>query len=185
MRSTARWVGVVLVTACGGGESAPQADSLGAATMPAVEEPLPMSVAEIAPGDTGAIVGLMRRAMSSGDEALGGLERRDTTLSDGADQAPRQLTLWLENGMPAKLAITEPTETGALLGETAVWFVNGEVRVVQEPFAAFLFEADRLVLWTDETLVPLDVPEAERATRAAAVLDTVRARLGVFGVGYP
>lgn len=184
MRRPARLLGVVLVAACGGGESAPQADSLVPEAVSA-EAPLPMSVGEIAPGDTGAIVGLMRRTMSSGDEALGALERRDTTLVGGLDQAPRQLTLWLENGMPAKLAITEPTETGALLGETAIWFVNGEVRVVQEPFAAFLFEADRLVLWTDETLVPLDVPEAERATRAAAVLDTVRARLGVFGVGYP
>lgn len=184
MRRTARAWGVVLLAACGGGEAVPQADSLVPAAS-VVEAPLPTSVAEIAPGDTGAIVGLMRRTMSAGDDALGSLERRDTTLALAAGEAPQQLTLWLDGGLPFKLAVTEPTETGALLAETAVWFVNGEVRVVQEPFAAFLFEADRLVLWTDETLVPIDVPEAEKATRAAAVLDSVRVRLGVFGVGYP
>ena len=72
-----------------------------------------------------------------------------------------------------------------MTGETIVWFVNGEVRAVQEPFDVLYFEVDRLALWTDEAMVPVEIPEADRMAKEKMVIDSVKARLARFGVRYP
>lgn len=145
----------------------------------------PSSLAEIAPGDTGAILGLMRRVMTEGDAILEQAARRDTVLGAEPNREPRRLTYYTVAGEPLKLTATEPDDAGRMTGETAAWFVTGEVRVVQEPFAAFFLDGDRLVLWTDAALDPVAVPDADRMARGQAVIDTIRARLAVFGVRYP
>ncbi len=183
MRGATPWmVGLALL---GCGASAPEPDDGSAAATAAQPSVAPSSLAEIAPGDTGAILGLMHRVMTAGDSVALVTERRDTTLSVGPDREPRRLTLFTRGGELLKLLATEPNDAGQMTGETAAWFVHGEVRVVQEPFAAYFLDADRLVLWTDATLIPVSVPEADRMARERVVLDTLQARLAAFGVRYP
>ena len=74
--------------------------------------------------------------------------RRDTSLEGEGYREPRRLTLWMQNDVPVKLVATEPNDAGLMTGESIAWFRGGEVRVVQEPFAFFYFDVDRLVLWT-------------------------------------
>lgn len=144
----------------------------------------PSSLAEIAPGDTGAIIGLMRRVMTEGDAVLETAERRDTTTTAAVGQ-PRRLTLYTLSGQPLKLVAAEPEQVGNLPAETAAWFVAGEVRVVQGPFDAYFLDGDRLVLWTDASLVPIAVPETDRMECEREVVDSVRSRLERFGIRYP
>ncbi|MDX2206955.1 MAG: hypothetical protein SFU57_04880 [Gemmatimonadales bacterium] len=144
----------------------------------------PSSLAEIAPGDTGAIIGLMRRVMTEGDAVMETAERRDTTTTAAVGQ-PRRLTLFTLSGQPLKLVAAEPEQVGNLPAETAAWFVAGEVRVVQGPFDAYFLDGDRLVLWTDASLVPIAVPETDRMEREREVVDSVRSRLERFGIRYP
>lgn len=144
----------------------------------------PSSLVEIAPGDTGAIIGLMRRVMTEGDAVLETAERRDTTAAAAVGR-PRRLTLYTLSGQLLKLVAAEPEEVGSLPAETAAWFVAGEVRVVQGPFDAYFLDGDRLVLWTDASLVPIAVPETDRMERERVVVDSVRSRLAWFGVSYP
>jgi hypothetical protein len=59
------------------------------------------------------------------------------------------------------------------------------VRVVQGPFDAYFLDGDRLVLWTDASLVPTAVPETDRMEREREVIDSVRSRLERFGIRYP
>lgn len=145
---------------------------------------MPLALADIAPGDTAAILNLMRFTMSQGDAALSTLERRDTILTATVADSQR-MTLWSASDTPVKLTWTAPPEPGRVPGEIAVWFVNGEVQVVLEPFDGFFLDADRIILWTDPSLMPQEVTDVDRMPREKAVIDSVRARLAVFGVAYP
>lgn len=146
----------------------------------------PTSFSELAPGDTAAVLLIMRQTMQDIDGALGGLARRDTVLVAEAGQEPRRLSLWLEDGVPRKLTVSEPNEMGRMLGESAFWFVQGEVRVVQQPHDAYAFDADRILVWTDESLVPLsDVTGEERMARERDVVEEAHRWLAVFGVKLP
>ncbi len=145
----------------------------------------PASLAEIPPGDTGAILGLMRRVMTEGDGAAFTADLRDTTLAPEPAQQARRVTLLTRNDELLKLIWTEPNDAGQMTGETQAWFVDGEVRVLQEPFAAFFLDGDRIVLWTDEALEPVPVPETDRMAREQAITSQLRARLALFGVDYP
>lgn len=171
--------------ACGRAErDAPIADDTAIGASPR-EEVLPMSSAELAPGDTLGLLDLMRRMMQSGDAIAASATRRDTTMPPEGYREPRRLTLFERGGEPVKLVATEPNDRGLMTGETITWFDRGEVRVVQEPFAVHYFEVDRLVLWTDEGMIPVDVLDADRTARERAVMDSIKARLRVFGVAYP
>lgn len=171
------WALAALV-ACAG----PDADPPAAEAAPAG---VPASIAELAPGDTLGLLGLMRREIDDGDAATATAVRRDTTMPTEGYREPRRLTLWTVSDVPVKLVATEPNDAGLMRGETIAWLRGGEVRVVQEPFTILAFDADRLVLWTDEAMVPVDVTDADRSTRERAVIDSVKARLRVFGLGYP
>lgn len=186
-REAIPWGMVLALLACGTPDGQPDAGAEGAegAVEAGTPATVPSSLAEIAPGDTGAILGLMRRVMTAGDSVALLAERRDTVLPAGGEREPRRLTLYTRGGELLKLVATEPNDAGQMVGETAAWFVGGEVRVVLEPFAGYFLDGDRLVLWSDATLVPIGVPEADRMARERAVLDTLQARLGAFGVRYP
>lgn len=172
--------------ACGGPAPAPPDGGGDDLPPPEVAAPAsPASLAEIAPGDTGAILGLMRRVMTEGDGAAFTAERRDTVLPAQPAEEPRRLSLYLRDDRILKLTASEPNDAGRMTGETHAWFVDDEVRVVQEPFAAYFLDGDRIVLWTDEALEPVAAPEADRMARERAVLDTLAARLAVFGRRYP
>jgi hypothetical protein len=144
-----------------------------------------MSVSELAPGDTLGVLDLMRRLIAAGDRDAAVAERRDTTMPPEGYREARRLTLFVRGGEPVKLVATEPNDAGLMTAETVAWFDRGEVRVVQEPFSVLYFEVDGLLLWADEAMVPVDAPEADFATRERAVIDSLKARLRVFGVNYP
>jgi hypothetical protein len=177
---------VVMATlGCGTGDgNAPVVEDSTAGASP-VAEVLPTSVAELAPGDTLGLLDLMRRHIAAGDREAALAERRDTTMPNEGYREARRLTLFVRGGEPVKLVATEPNDAGLMTGETVTWFDRGEVRVVQEPFTVLYFEVDGLVLWTDEAMVPVDAPEADFSIRERAVIDSVKARLRVFGLGYP
>jgi hypothetical protein len=143
----------------------------------------PTSFSELAPGDTASVILVMRRTMQDIDGALAGFTRRDTTLDAEPGQEPRKLSVWLEDDVPRKLTVTEPNEAGRMLNESSFWFVQGEVRVVLQPLAAYAFDADRILVWTDETLVPItDVTTEERMRREREVVDQAHRWLEVFGI---
>ncbi len=177
---------VLLATlACAGADrDAPVAgdSAAGASSVSAI---LPSSVAELVPGDTLGLLDLMRRNMAAGDRDAAAAARRDTTMPNEGYREARRLTLFLRGDEPVKLVATEPNEAGLMTAETVVWFDRGEVRVVQEPFTVLYFEVDGLLLWTDAAMVPVEAPEADIAARERAVIDSVKARLRVFGMTYP
>lgn len=185
MSGVVLWAALVL-SGCGA-EPAPPVEQAGEPAPPAAPGGTfaPSSLAEIPPGDTGAILGLMRRVMTEGDGAAFTADKKDTTLAPEPSQEPRRVTLLTRNGELLKLIWTEPNDAGQMTGETEAWFVDGEVRVLQEPFAAFFLDGDRIVLWTDEALEPVPVPEADRMAREQAITVLLRARLALFGMNYP
>jgi hypothetical protein len=181
-----RYGWLLLLCACGGdaevpegGNQSPVTDTVAAATSQ------PTSLAELAPGDTLGALELLRRTINDVNAAAVTAVRRDSTMPPEGYREPRRLTLWSSNNVPVKLVATEPNDDGLMTGETIVWFVGGEVRAVQEPFDILYFEVDRLSLWTDEAMLPVEVPEADRMAKERMVLDSVRARLSRFGITYP
>ncbi|MEO5800581.1 MAG: hypothetical protein ABIZ70_02200 [Gemmatimonadales bacterium] len=147
---------------------------------------IPTSFSELAPGDTASVVLIMRRTMADIDGATADFTKRDTTLDPEQSQEPRRLTLWLEDNVPRKLLVTEPEESGRMMRESVFYFVQGELRVVLQPNDGYAFDADRILVWTDESLVPLaDVTPELRMQRERDVLDQAHRWLGVFGVQLP
>jgi hypothetical protein len=129
----------------------------------------------------------MRLTMSDIDGALDGFERRDTTLATTPDSEPRQLTVWLQRGLPRKLSVSEPKEPGhTVAAVTDYWFINEEPAVVQGTTDAYALDANRIVLWTDQMLVPLTGFTAdERMTREILLVGQARKYLAAFGVVLP
>jgi hypothetical protein len=127
----------------------------------------------------------MQRVMTEGDGAAFAAVRRDTLLPPEPAQEARRVTMLTRDDRLLKLIWTEPNDAGQMTGETHAWFVDGEVRVLQEPFAAFFLDGDRIVLWTDEALEPVPVPESDRMAREQAITAQLRSRLALFGVNYP
>jgi hypothetical protein len=153
--------------------------------VPAGAPARPLSLADVAPGDTVALVRLIGDLMNDGDGALAGAVRRDTTLAAVGDIPPRPLTLWTLDDHLVKLTAGEVDDAGLMTAESLVWFHGGDISVVQQPFAVMLFDRDRIVLLTDEGLVPLESTEAVRMAQERAIVDSVKARLAVFGRSYP
>lgn len=147
---------------------------------------VPASFSELAPGDTASVVLIMRRAMADIDGAVADFTRRDTALAPDPGQEPRRLTLWLEDNVPRKLLVTEPDESGRMQRESMFYFVQGEVRVVMQPNDGYAFDADRILLWTDESLIPLaDVTSELRMAREREVIEAARQWLSVFSLRLP
>jgi hypothetical protein len=143
------------------------------------------SSAQLAPGDTAGVVMIMRQTMMSIDSALPSMIRRDTSIALPNEKEARRVSLWLQDSTLRKLQISEPNELGDMTEESDYWFVDNELRVAVQPFDGYYFEADRMLVWTDGTLVPLSgVSTEDRMAREVAVLDEVGRwleRLGVKG----
>ncbi len=146
----------------------------------------PVSLAEVPPGDTAAILRVMRGTMSDIDGMLGQLERRDTTLPPVDPEEARRLSVWVRDGVPRKLTVTEPNDAGAMTGESHYWLVGGELRVVQQPFAGYVLYGDRILVWTDGALDPVpDIPDSDRMAREVDLVNEARKWLEVFGLKLP
>lgn len=182
----AGWLLLLGTLACGGAADAPESGNQSVGTDGVVDRSAePASLAELAPGDTSGVLALIRRTIDATNSAAASAVRRDTTMPSEGYREARRLTLWTVDGIPVKLIATEPNDAGLMTGETIVWFVTGEVRAVQEPFDVLYFEIDRLALWTDEAMVPVEIPESDRMTKERMVIDSVKARLAKFGLAYP
>ena len=120
------------------------------------------------------------------EATLPDLTRRDTTLAPEPNQEPRRLSIWLEDGVPRKLIVSEPNDAGQMLDESVFWFVQGELRVVQQPTDAYAFDADRILVWTDESLIPrTDVSVDARMVREREVVEQARKWLALLGQTLP
>ena len=171
----------VAVAGCGSkpdGDIPP--DTSGAVAAPVPE---PVSLTEVAPGDTATILRVMRGTMADIDGMLARLERRDTVLAAEGTQEPRRLSVWVQNNSPRKLVVSEPNDAGAMTGESHWWFVGGELRVVQQPFAGYVMYGDRILVWTDGALEPVpDIPDTDRMAREVELVGAATKWLGVFGL---
>lgn len=180
------WLLILGLVACGKAADVPEGGGQANLTDSTLDRPAePASLAELAPGDTLGLLELVRRVINETNAAAQGALRRDSVMAPEGYREPRRLTLWTIDDTPIKLIATEPNDAGLMTGETIVWFVNGEVRTVQEPFDVLYFEVDRLSLWTDEAMMPVEIPEADRMAKEKMVIDSVKARLAKFGLQYP
>ena len=176
----------LVLAGCGSPDSgAPGDDQLPPDSTVANRPAEPASLADVAPGDTAGVLALIRGWIRTGDELAATLVPRDTLLNAGEGLEPRRLRLWLQDGRPVKLHATEPNATDRVAGETIVWFRLGEIAVAQRSPGTFLFAADGLIFTADESLVPVALDPELESSIEREVIDSVKARLAVFGVGYP
>lgn len=176
----------LLLAGCGAPDAGAPEDEPPAAAIDTDGRPAePASLADVAPGDTAGILSLMRTLIRSADDAAATLVPRDTTLDAGPGLEPRRLRLWLQDGRPVKLLATEPNAIDRVPAETVTWFRLGEVAVAQHHGGMFLFAGDGLIFTADESLVPVALEPAIETSIERAVIDSAKARLAVFGVGYP
>ncbi len=137
----------------------------------------------------------MRRTMSDIDARLDSLERRDTALSvDTAKVSDslaasdstvprRRITLWLDQGTPMKLLVSEPGKFGEGMLETAYWFHGGELAVEYGPDDACAVDGGRIIFWADRALMPLgEFNGSDRIGRETELAQQTRRWLGVFGI---
>jgi hypothetical protein len=126
---------------------------------------------------------MIRQIMLQIDAGLPQMVEHDTTFAAVADSQPRHLVIWLEHGVVRKLAITDSGGNGPGAGETDVWFMGGDVAVVQDVNNIYALDSDRIVLWTDESFEPQTEMAREFVmTRQVELLERIRAWARVLGV---
>lgn len=111
---------------------------------------------------------------------------RDTTVGAVANSVSRHITVWLQEGIPRKLVVIDSSGHGQNNTETDVWFMAGDVAVLLQVTDAYAFDADRIVLWTDESLQPRpDVTGELLMRKQTALIETVRVWLQSLGIALP
>jgi hypothetical protein len=146
----------------------------------------PAQFSDLAPGDTAAVISMMRQVMQGIDAGLPSMTERDTLLTPVADSQPRHVAVWLDGGTVRKLVVGDSGGNGPGAGETDVWFLGGDVAVVQQVSDVYAFDAGRIVLWTDGSLEPrTDVTHDMIMTRESSLVDEIRRRLAVLGIPLP
>lgn len=129
---------------------------------------------------------MMRQTMQNIDAGLPQMTRRDTLLPPVGDSLPRHLAIWSEGDVVRKLVVTDSGGNGPAAGETDVWFLGGDVAIVQQVADVYAFDSGRIVLWTDGTLEPrTDVTLDLVMARQASLIDRVRQWLAVFAIQLP
>ncbi len=182
----------LLVTGCGGGKSSPATDDGSALFDDTIEmvnggddlPPRPVELDQLSPTDTIGLLSLMRGAINYSNAVADQGERRDTTFTAADAPLPVTVTLWSNGTTPLRMIVERQVMGTAIPEETIVWFDGGTVQVVQEPQDILLFDADRIVLWTDEGMIPLPFTDDERMAHERAMIDMITARLELFGIVY-
>ena len=143
----------------------------------------PGQFSDLAPGDTAGVIVMMQQIMRGIDAGLGEMSQRDTAFAAGADSVSRHLTAWMQEGVPRKLVVVDSTGHGQNNTETDVWFMGGDVAVILQVTDAYAFDADHIVLWTDEALQPrIDITGDGLMAKQATLIDGVRGWLAALGI---
>jgi hypothetical protein len=171
-----------LVAGCGRGPKAgAPSDTTAPTTLGAAA---PGQFSDLAPGDTAGVVSMMRDVMRGIDAGTDRMTMRDTTIA--TDTMAYHYTLWLEDGVPRKLIAIDSLAKGGSNSEVSVWFLGGDVAVVLAPADAYAMDAGRIVLWTDESLVPrTDVTDDLMMARQSTLIDNIGGWLKIFGLSLP
>ncbi|MGH7582029.1 MAG: hypothetical protein ACREL5_02235 [Gemmatimonadales bacterium] len=175
-------VACLMLTGCGHGRKpVPSTTGFGG---PMAAQPAQFS--DLAPGDTSGVIDMMHRIMTGVDAGLGDMTQRDTFLPSVADSQPRHLSVWLDHDVVRKLVAADSGGNGPGAGETDVWFLGGDVAVIEETADIYAVDFGRIVLWTDASFVPRDdVDHDAMMARESLLMNRVRNWLTVFGLGIP
>lgn len=155
-------------------------------TTPSTLGAAPAQFSDLAPGDTAAVVDMMRQLMRGIDAGTPAMVQRDTSFGGGADTLVHRLTVWVQDGVPRKLVAIDSSTTARNNTETDVWFMGGDVAIVLQVADAYAFDSDRIVLWTDEALTPRTEVTAELLMAKQTELITMVQRwLDAIGIHPP
>ncbi|WP_053955512.1 hypothetical protein [Inediibacterium massiliense] len=115
------------------------------------------------PQSTQDIIENVKNEMNSINQNLDGLDTNKSQLPPIKKEWEAQtLTLWSQNGKPVKLVVTEADDTGKMAGTSDYYFQNGQLIILRAPFAYYVFKDNKLVLWLNENMEPLnDIPQKD------------------------
>lgn len=75
----------------------------------------------------------------------------DTLPVEQGMSSGRIVKLWMENEKAVKLTVTEPDDSGQMVGLSTFYFAGPDLFYASHPFAHFIFIGGELEYWTDET----------------------------------
>lgn len=118
------------------------------------------------------------------DEARAIDARLDRFYMREVMQGPERLQLWMSDGQPVKLVVSDAADPASLLSRASSYYLrDGRLFWVRSPGAGFVVENGVVVLRTDARLQPLDAPRsAEMQQREAHIQQDFQLRLSTFGV---
>jgi hypothetical protein len=129
---------------------------------------------------------MMRETMRTIDGDLPQMVQHDSVITIPGDSLPRHLTVWVQNDVIRKLMSVDTNATGVNNGETDIWFMGGDVAVVQQVADIYAIDGGRIVLWTDQSFEPRgDITAPLMMERETKLLNTAATWAGVFGIKLP
>lgn len=125
------------------------------------------------------------RAKPARDEARaidGRLDRLDMReVTEGRERPgfePRRFRLWVRDGEPVKVTVTDASQAGRTAPTSSYYFRDGQLFWVRTPTGGYLFEANTLTLSLDARLQPA----ATTPTQQARLQTELRSALAEFGI---
>ncbi|WP_099188410.1 hypothetical protein [Tepidibacter mesophilus] len=115
------------------------------------------------------------------DKNLDTYEKKEVKLpaiKEGWEE--QTLSLWSKDGNPMKLTATEADDMGKMDGLSSAYFKNGKLIFYKAPFSNHVFENEKMVLWMDENMNVLDIPDQNFESAQNGMLKVTKERISAF-----
>jgi len=126
--------------------------------------------------------GSIAQSVKGINKACAGIQEIIKELPEGDPSSQKRIMgLWLVDGKPARLAVTEPQPATGFAGFSEYYFEGGMLHYEIGPHEKLVFENGHLVLWTDENDKIKDGDAAEIEKKQNQTLENIDQFLNLYG----
>lgn len=120
--------------------------------------------------------------VSAIDKDLKESEKKEITLEpEKQGWEPQTLSIWIKEGKPVKVTATQADDAGKMDGLASFYLEDEKLILFKAPFSNHIFKDDKMVLWLDESMKPLDnIPVKDMKDAEKGIQEELTRILDIF-----